>query len=723
MDATDLPADCSVVIQRPAQKQDDFWGHHGIHQDPPPTAKEKFQRYIKNKCSCSGECVKSSILSHLPIIGVLCEYQWKSWLASDIISGISVGVIHIPQGMGFALLTAVPAVYGLYASIFPVWVYAIFGTSRHISVGTMALISLMIGAIVNKEADKYVALATPEPTVAATTMNYNDSLVPGDDADLVAFKVGIAMSVSLIMGLVQLAMWLLNLGVLATYMSMPFISAFMTGAACHIITSQIPTMFGLSLQRFSGTFSLPNTIIEVFKNIQHTNVASLLITLVCIAVLMVIKELINDRVKKYIKVPIPAELIVVILGTLVSYLADFNTRWDVKVIGTIPRGIPAPQLPSMHNAMDYFVDALIIAIIGFALSISMAKLVSKRQGYSIDTNQELLAYGMQNAIGALFNSFGGTQAPPRTLVCENTGGKTQLSGFISTILPLLVCLALGPLFEQLPNCVLAAIIIVALLPLLKSVTEIPTFWRVNRIDLWVYLVTLIATVFFSIVIGLMVGIALGVVLIVIQMQLARIYSVEAPTGTEVYLPKHLLHDKHPQYPNIKVFRFDANLFFANVETFKLKLFEQTPSPDVLNSTNMMLITPVVEVEESSNDNGNNNQHADNEPNGLSAETHKKKLLKCKQAIVLDCASITYIDIMGISVLSSLKIEYAKVGTAFVLANCQLSMLEKLVAGGLLSAPETPEKEKSNDIVVFPTVIDAVETFRVQEDDVNPCTHV
>ncbi|ELT90545.1 hypothetical protein CAPTEDRAFT_72617, partial [Capitella teleta] len=656
---------------------------------------------------CSGKCVKSSILSHLPIIGVLRDYQWKSWLASDIISGISVGVIHIPQGMGFAILTTLPAVYGLYASIFPVWVYAIFGTSRHISVGTMALISLMIGAIVNTEVEKYVELKIPARTV--TTTGYNDSLETGDDAELEAFKVGIAMSVSLIMGLVQLAMWLLNLGILATYMSTPFISAFMTGAACHIITSQITTVFGLSLPSISGTFSLPNTIIEVFKNIQHTNVASLLITLVCIAVLMVIKELINDRVKKYIKVPIPAELIVVIFGTLVSYLADFNTRWDVKVIGTIPRGIPAPQLPSMHNAMDYFVDALIIAIIGFALSISMAKLVSKRQGYSIDTNQELLAYGMQNAVGALFNSFGGTQAPPRTLVCENTGGKTQLSGFISTILPLLVCLALGPLFEQLPNSILTAIIIVALLPLLKSVTEIPTFWRVNRIDLWVYLVTLLATVLFSIVIGLMVGIALGVMLIVIQMQLARIYSVEAPTGTEIYLPKHLLHDKHPQYPNIKVFRFDTNLFFANVETFKLKLFEQTPSPDAIKPTNMMLVTPEVEMEESSNYNGINYQQAETASNDLAVEKelHKKKPFEGKQAIVLDCSSITYIDIMGISVLSSLKIEYAKVGTAFVLANCQQSMLEKLVAGGLLSAPETPEKKKSNDIVVFPTVIDAV----------------
>lgn len=467
----------------------------------------------------------------------------------------------------------------------------------------------------------------------------------------------------------------------------------------------------------------------------------------------------------HFQVPIPAELIVVIAGTATSYLAKFNERFNMKIIGSIPRGIPAPAVPTMHNAASYIPDSIVVAVVGFAIAISMAKLVSKRQGYSIDTNQELLAYGLHNAVGAFFHSFGGTQAPPRTLVCESTAGKTQLSGFISTILPLLVCLALGPLFEHLPNCVLAAIIIVALLPLLKSFKETPNFWRVNKIDFLVYYATVIFVTFFSIVIGLIVGIAINILLIIIQMQLAKVYRVRGVPGTEVYLPEELFGSQLQQDSKIQVFRLDSDLFFANVEQFKQRLFEQTASPSSISLQSMQLVTPALEVDHEvkvtveSDDktpersdsaegkeedrkgkeggmeaNVNNNQGTTSDDDDQVTEVnvdvkgeanhtatsngiHKSPsiIMKPKErAIILDCSSITYIDIMGLSVLSSLKSEYAKVNTAFVLACCKEAMISKLLHAGMISPEGTPEKDKADNIKIFPTVIDAVETFRQRQ---------
>ena len=243
------------------------------HPRQPPPSKPTLLARLRKNCECSASCLGKTVLSKVPVINTMRNYQWKQWLLNDIIAGISIGVIHIPQGMGFSLLTSLPPVYGLYTSLFPVVIYFLFGTSHHISMGTMAITSLMIAAIIDQQVS-YLGLppqTAPIPggdttsnltenlIIPATTMssygidqtvasidiisdsdnnNFNNASEPLT-FDLEAFKVDIATSVTLLMGLWQVGLSLVNLGVVATFMSMTFIGGFLTGCAGHIVTSQV----------------------------------------------------------------------------------------------------------------------------------------------------------------------------------------------------------------------------------------------------------------------------------------------------------------------------------------------------------------------------------------------------------------------------------------------------------------------------------------------------
>ena len=691
----------AIEINRKIYSQDEF--DRVCHYDKPPKV-FNVKDEVKSMCECSADCWKRTLLSRLPVISIMANYKWKQWLLSDIIAGISVGVIHIPQGMGFSILASLPAVYGLYSSIFPVLFYFLFGTSRHISFGTMAVISLLIANVVDREVIRYSSgLGVSNTTMKIVGLDTTES--PGMDAggleahNLEMFKVGVACAVSLIAGIIQILMGFLNLGIVSSFMSMSFVGGFMTGAAFHIATSQVPSLFGVKLIKISGTGKIPLTLIELLKNITSVNIAEVLLAVLCITILIVMKEIINVRYAKYLKAPIPAELIVVTIGIVLSYFADLNKNFDIKIIGHIPPGIPAPAVPLLDNAHTYIPDAIVIAILSFAISISMAKMFAKKHNYPIDSNQEFIAYGASHVICSFFHCFAGAQAPPRSLVHDATGGKTQLGSVVSCGLVFLACTVLTPLFELLPKCVLASVIIIALVPLFKSFVDLKVYWYISRYDFTVWLATWATVVFIDVTSGLIMGIGISMLTVIIQSRIARGFLLGTMSDDKIGRESGIYHrcdvyKSMTSLPGIRMFHFPTFLYFANIENFKQQLFEATVNPAKLST--------VLVVDNNQNGDIANPEMQKEAETEVDVEKMPDDEITC---IILDCSTITYVDIMGLYLLRQLKIDYERVGVNFVLACCPTMLINKLKRCGLIA-------DKDTIIDFYPTIHDAVKAAQL-----------
>ncbi|XP_065414103.1 prestin isoform X3 [Chrysemys picta bellii] len=362
-------------VERPVYNEEFLQGQlHKKEKTPQPLSQK-----IAHSCRCSSKKAKSHLYSFLPILKWLPRYPVKAYLLGDIVSGISTGVMQLPQGLAYALLAAVPPVFGLYSSFYPVFLYTFFGTSRHISIGTFAVISLMIGGVAVREApDEMFNIMESNST------NSTDLLENYKARD--AMRVKVAVAVTLLSGIIQLSLGLLRFGFVAIYLTEPLVRGFTTAAAVHVFTSQLKYLLGIKTKRYSGALSVLYSLIAVLSNITKTNIATLVVGLTCIVLLLSGKE-INDRFKKKLPVPIPMEIIVVIIATGVSAGMNLSNTYEVDIVGEIPKGLLAPKVPDINLIPAVFVDALAIAIVGFSMAVSMAKIFALKHGYTIDGNQ------------------------------------------------------------------------------------------------------------------------------------------------------------------------------------------------------------------------------------------------------------------------------------------------------------------------------------------------
>lgn len=576
-----LTMDEMVVVERPILTELD------LEQGFEPAQKESrspltWARKKAGKCVCSCSCFKDFLLQVFPFLRLLRGYGLKSDLPADVVAGLTVGIMHIPQGMAYGQLSTLPPVYGLYVSFFPVILYFFLGTSKHVSVGTFAVVSLMVGSVVDKGMTASgISLRTWNETGVEEGGNITYT-IRDNSAEVLEAKLGFAMAVTFAVGCVQLLLGLLRLGFMTVYLSDPLISGFTTGAACHVFTSQIKHIFGVEIGRYYGPFKLIYSYRDFFVNLPTANAVTLIASLVCIVVLVVVKEYINNnpKIKPKLKMPVPVELVVVVLGTVISYCVDLQGEFNVKIVGDVPVGIPPPKAQQFHNLKDVVSDSIALGIVAFAISVSMAKILAKKHDYDIDSNQELLAYGVVNIVSSFFSSFCAAASLSRSLVQDNVGGRTQVAGLVSSTLLLVVLLVLGTYFKTLPNCILAAIIVVALKGMFKQFAELKRLWNISIIDFSVWLVSFLATVLLDVDLGLMVGIIFALLTVIIRQQRPRACLLGQVPGTDLYKDMSVIKAAEP-LEHIKIFRFESALFFANSEYFKTSLYKLTADPATL----------------------------------------------------------------------------------------------------------------------------------------------
>ncbi|SDX78337.1 sulfate permease, SulP family [Lutibacter oricola] len=468
----------------------------------------------------------------LPILEWLPNYK-REWLKGDLSAGITVGIMLIPQGIAYAMIAGLPPIYGLYTAMIPQIVYALFGTSRQLAVGPVAMDSLIVASSV-------VALAE------IGTENF----------------IEFAILLAFLMGTIQMLLGILKFGFLVNFLSRPVISGFTSAAAIIIGLNQLKHLLGVDIERNN---KIQYLLLDAFEKIKNTDWITTLIGLSAILILVLFK--------KYFK-KIPAALVVVVLGILVVKFFNLETL-GVKIIGEIPEGLPSFKMPvfSLEIIKELVPVAFTLALIAFLEAISVAKAIELTQtDYKVNPNKELIAIGLGNLVGAFFQTYPATGGLSRTAVNNDVGAKTPLASIVSAIVVAITLLFLTPLFYYLPKAILAAIIMVAVSGLLDF--EVPKqLLKYSIREFMVLIITLLVTITIGIKEGVMVGVILSVGILIYRSANPHIAILGKVPNTHFYRNVSRFEGLLETQDDILVIRFDAQLFFANVQFFKDSLAE------------------------------------------------------------------------------------------------------------------------------------------------------
>ncbi|XP_006120464.2 chloride anion exchanger [Pelodiscus sinensis] len=542
------PVGNQYVVARPVYSENSFGDQHKkVHR-----YHKTFLDHLKEYFRCSPQKAKNIVTSLLPITSWLRTYPFKEWLLSDLVSGISTGLVAVLQGLAFALLVYVPPGYGLYAAFYPVIVYFFFGTSRHISVGPFPVLSIMVGEVVMK--------LTSENNLNSTS---------GNETALDNKRVNVAATVTLVAGIFQLLLGVLQIGFIIIYLSQSLISGFTTAAAIHVVVSQLKFIFQLPVQGCKEPLSIFCSLEKIGRQITDTNIADLVTALIILVIVFVVKE-INERYKDKLPVPIPIELFVTVIATGISYGCNFKERFHVAVIGELKKGFEAPVELDMEVFQSCLGDAFSIAIVGFAVAYSVAKVYSIKYDYPINGNQELIAFGLSNIFGGAFRGFAASTSLSRSGVQVSTGGKTQIAGLLSALIVLIVILAIGFLLEPLQKSVLAALALGNLKGMLMQFKEIGILWKKDKYDCMIWVVTFLSTVILGLALGLAASVGFELLTLVFRTQFPKCTVLANVGRSNIYKNRKDYADIY-EPEGVKIFRCPAPLFFANIDFFKDKL--------------------------------------------------------------------------------------------------------------------------------------------------------
>ncbi|KAL5011789.1 hypothetical protein ScPMuIL_010340 [Solemya velum] len=673
--------------------------------------KSKCMRQFQKSCNCSPECLSEFMYGMVPLFRALKSYNWKTSLVGDVIAGLTVGVMILPQGMAYAMLAELPPVVGLYMSFFPVLVYFFLGTSRNVNIGKMAVVSLMVGSVVVKFAgddgsglqsdglseanSSFRVIKMALPTGMTTQPDASGN--PQQSDIFIMKKIGIAATVCFMTGLIQVRLGMCRLGLVTTYMSDSLIGGFTTGVATHVFTSQVKSLLGLRIPRFPGVFQIVYTYKALLENITKTNIAELAISLVSIIVLYLVKVQINQRFKKKIKFPIPIDLILVVIATVSCHFCNLRELWGIKIVGHIPAGIPAPSLPSFHSATGYISDAFTIAVVAFVQSVSLVALLARRYQYEIDPNQELLAHGFGNLLSSFFSCFPFAASLSRSSVQEGAGGKSQIACLVSACLVLVVILWIGPLFESLPTCVLSAIIVVALRSMFLQVLELSHLWKVSVYDCMIWLVTFLSVVILHVDFGILIGILFSFYTVILRTQREPARQLERLSEVGLYEEK-TKYTKTQLDSGIRVIGYNSPLYYANAAIFLRLVYDATgvdpekirkriKKYDSLEAFCQSAATHVMQ-------NGNGSLEVTVSPDHLSTVDNSNSLKAAANGsgdmdktdvhtVILDCTGIIFVDVVGVKTLKQIFKDYESIGVKVLLAAVKDDVWSVLLETGFL----------------------------------------
>ncbi|XP_074558582.1 sulfate transporter 4.1, chloroplastic-like [Curcuma longa] len=472
----------------------------------------------------------------LPCTRWMRNYRLREYLQADLMAGITVGVMLVPQSMSYAKLASLNPIYGLYGGFVPVFVYAIFGSSRQLAVGPVALTSLLVSNVLT-------------PIVDPSDKLYTE----------------LAILMSLMVGIFECLMGLLRLGWLIRFVNHSVISGFTTASAIVIALSQLKYFLGYSIVRSSKIIPLVKSIIAGAGNFSWP---PFVMGSIFLAILLVMKHLGKSR-KKFRILRAAGPLTPVILGTVFVKIFHPNS---ISVVGDIPQGLPKFSIPTgFENVKSLIPTALLITGVAILESVGIAKALAAKNGYELDSNQELFGLGVANICGSFFSSYPSTGSFSRSAVNNESGAQTGLSGIVMGIIMSCALLFMTPLFTDIPQCALAAIVISAVMGLVDY-EEAIFLWQVDKKDFTLWTITFIITLFFSIEIGVLVGVGFSLAFVIYESANPHIAVLGRLPGTTLYR-NVVQYPEACTYNGIVVIRIDAPIYFANISCIKDRLRE------------------------------------------------------------------------------------------------------------------------------------------------------
>ena len=458
-------------------------------------------------------------------MGWLSGYRRED-LPGDLTAGLTTAVMLVPQGMAYAMLAGLPPVAGLYASTIPLIVYALFGSSRQLAVGPVAIVSLLtlagVGALAEPGSPEFIALA-------ATLM---------------------AM-----VGVIQAGLGFLRAGFVVNFLSHAVISGFTSAAALVIGLSQLKHLLGVDLPREQNVFVLLG---RAATELGNTHAVTLLIGVASIAALMLGKRL----SKRF-----PTPLLVVIVSSLVVWGLDLHER-GVAIVGTVPAGLPGFALPDLSGGAlaALLPTALTIAFVAFMESVAVAKAIAAKHRYKIDPNRELVGLGLANVVGAAFRGYPITGGFSRSAVNDQAGARTPLAGLVTAVLIGLTLLFLTDLFFFLPRAVLAAIVMVAVFGLIDAKEPVHLF-RIKKVDAATLAVTFLATLTLGIETGILTGVGFSLAVFVVRSAWPHKAELGWRPDAGVFRNVRRYEDA-VTWDDLYLTRPDASLYFANMASLE-----------------------------------------------------------------------------------------------------------------------------------------------------------
>jgi len=470
---------------------------------------------------------KSFLHQFVPITDWLPKYQ-RGWLRTDLLAGLAVWALTVPQAMAYAGIAGVPVVYGLFAVPLAMIAYAVFGTSRTLSIGPESAVAILsaatVGTLAAQGSDEYLELT---------------------------------FALALLVGVLFLIFGILRLGWVSNFLANPVLKGFMQGLALIVIVGQLPKIFGVE----GGSGNFFQELWAIIIQLPQTSLLTMIIGLASLALLFVLKRFTPGA---------PGALITVILAILVTTIFDL-ADYGVDVVGMVETTLPPLGFPDVtfEDLVALVPGALAIVMVGYTKSLGMAKTAAETTREKIDSNQELIALGFSNASAGFSSGFVVAGSMSRTTVGLGAGGRTQLVSLVNAGLVILTLVFLMPLFQNLPQATLGALVIYAMITLM-DLGYFRRLYNVSRSEFWYSMVAFLGELF----LGVLPGVLLGVIMSL----LVLIRRVTRP-GTAVIgrMPDKETYRDSTLYPEVEtvdgllIFRFDNALIFSNAEFFSSEL--------------------------------------------------------------------------------------------------------------------------------------------------------
>jgi sulfate transporter 4 len=586
----------------------------------------------------------------LPMTAWLSTYKWREYLQTDVLAGLTVGVMIVPQSMSYAKLAGLPVQFGLYSSLVPIYAYAFFGSSRQLAVGPVAMVSLLLSTgltmILEKEG------ITKEST---------------SEAEYEQIYTTLALQTSVLVGICYIVMGVLRLGFVTIFLSHAVVSGFTSAAAIIIGLSQVKYIFGYDIPNDK---SLHGILKNIFANIEKFNWKTFLLGTSCVFTLMGLKKVAQKYPRlKWTRAAGP--LLVTVVCIVLQATIDLEAR-GIPIVGYIPAGLPSftgDIVFPVTNMGNLAIVVLSIVIVGFMESIAIAKKLAQTHGYELDSSLELVGLGMANLTSGLFGGYPVTGSFSRSAVNNASGAHSGLSAMVTATMVAITLLCLTSVFELLALAALASIVISGVISLVDC-SEAIYLWRVHKFDFCVWMAAFIGTLFLGVELGLGISVGISLLLVLFESAYPHTAVLGRLPGTHQYRNIKQYPDAE-EYDGILLARVDAPIYFANTQHVRDKIHKYYQR-----------------AEERLREEGGNNDVYDKDEEGNGKDEQQPlntpdREVKRIQFIILELNPVSHIDTSAVHTLQEMSSSFRKEkDIRLCLTNPNPRVMQRLVQSGL-----------------------------------------